>query len=140
MSDETLSSIFRTILQWHFTSGGYPAAVQSLTLALIAATLEIYSKSMEKLLPTPTKSHYVFNLRDLARVIQGMMMMSSSGLPSDETQVLSVYKRLWVHEVFRVFYDRLVDDNDRSWLLSQVGLVFLQRIHAYDQEGVWKVF
>ena len=50
--------------------------------------------------------------------MQGVMMLPASALPAQGAE--AVYKRLWVHEVFRVFYDRLVDDNDRLWLLQQV--------------------
>ena len=70
VTNETLVAIFQTILTWHLSSGGFPQGCQQLGPGIIAATLEMYSQSIAKLLPTPTKSHYTFNLRDFARVIQ----------------------------------------------------------------------
>jgi dynein heavy chain, axonemal len=60
-------------------------------------------------LPTPTKCHYTFNLRDLSKVVQGMLMINLENL---ENKDYLVY--LWVNETFRVFRDRLVDDKDRG--------------------------
>lgn len=40
---------------------------------MVTATVEIYQRIADDLLPTPEKSHYVFNLRDLSKCIQGIM-------------------------------------------------------------------
>lgn len=68
VSEDTLTSIFGSILNWHLQA--YPSPVKDLSKSLVAATLALYNTAFTKLLPTPAKSHYLFNLRDFARVIQ----------------------------------------------------------------------
>ena len=35
---------------------------------MTAATLDVYNRCASELLPTPDKPHYLFNLRDIAKV------------------------------------------------------------------------
>src|SRR5262249_48500310 len=53
------------------------------------------------------------NLRDLAKVFQGMLMCDIKKVNTREKLA-----RLWVHESQRVFSDRLTCDEDRQWLLG----------------------
>jgi dynein heavy chain len=64
----------------------------------------------EELLPTSAKSHYTFNLRDLSKQFQGMLMVSPASCSDKEALA-----RLWIHEACRVFADRLVCDEDRQY-------------------------
>ena len=41
---------------------------------LVEATLELYKNVQTSFLPTPLKCHYMFNLRDFAKVIQGKVV------------------------------------------------------------------
>ncbi len=75
---------------------------------MVQATMGVYLAAVSNFLPTPSKSHYVFNLRDFSRVVSGVLLTPSSHMSEGDKLI-----RLWVHEVYRVFYDRLVDDDDR---------------------------
>ncbi len=113
-SHDTTTKIFGTIVDWQFEN--YESAIKRAGKMMVQATLGVYDKTISSFLPTPTKSHYVFNLRDFARVIRGILLVSSDALGTS----LEKFIRLWVHEVYRVFYDRLIDDADRELFFSIV--------------------
>lgn len=118
-NEETMTKIFSTLLSTYLRSQEFSADFFGMGNLIVAATLEMYKKAMENLLPTPAKSHYVFNLRDFSRVILGICLIKK-----EQVENKKVFVRLWVHEVMRVFYDRLTDDLDREWLFKTVsGLV-----------------
>ena len=66
--------------------------------------------------PTPSKFHYVFTLRDLGRVVEGLCRGGSL------TKTPSQVSRLWRHEVFRVFVDKLTNDDDVNVVTGQVSM------------------
>lgn len=89
---------------------------------LVDGCVEVYSSVCSSLLPTPSQSHYSFNLQDMSRVLGGILSIAP---PSCGGDVPAALTRLWVHEVQRVFGDRLVCEEDRALLrqLQQEMLV-----------------
>lgn len=111
--DDAMITIFSKILNWHIKSKEFPDILLKTCDQLVKGTLTIYKEAMLNLLPTPAKSHYLFNLRDFSRVIQGVTLSTPSTIPDP-----NALKRLWLHEIYRVFSDRLIDDDDRTWLFE----------------------
>jgi len=72
--DDVMIKIFSTILQWYFIKGKFSTDVAKQENKIVTATLDVYKMSAKVLLPTPMKSHYLFNLRDYAKVIYGICL------------------------------------------------------------------
>ncbi|CAF0886975.1 unnamed protein product [Adineta steineri] len=113
--DKVLTTIFTKIMEWHISTKNFNDQFKLVIPMIVQATLNIYKAALAALLPTPAKSHYLFNLRDFSRVIQGLSLSDPESCPDP-----AAMKRNWIHEILRVFYDRLIDDEDRKWLYEQV--------------------
>ena len=67
MSDSSKTTIFGSILTSFLSS--FEGNVISMVENIVRASTDLFSTIVKELLPTPNKSHYTFNLRDLAKVI-----------------------------------------------------------------------
>lgn len=123
--DAALSTIFSTLLRWHFNEHKFSPKISSVCDKIISATKDVYGFVTSSLLPSPAKSHYTYNLRDFSRVIQGLLLSRP-----DQFDDLNAFLRLWVHEVHRVFCDRLIDDTDQLAFLKCVRETSKKRFNA----------
>ena len=78
---------------------------------LAIATITLFHMIQDNFLPIPAKSHYVFNMRDISKVFQGLYTANPTYYETKE-QII----KLWSHEILRVFSDRMIDYSDREIL------------------------
>ena len=114
LSTEEIKTIFNMIT-CTFLRVTFGDEVQSVGTSIVNATINVYYAALDSLRPTPEKPHYTFNLRDVSKVVQGVLMADKRRGREKEDFV-----RIWTHECCRVFSDRLINDKDRMWFLDQV--------------------
>jgi len=72
----SLQRIFCVVMDWFFMNDGKDMvkACSSLSEKMVVSTIQIYNtiKLSKELLPTPAKSHYIYNLRDISKVFLGI--------------------------------------------------------------------
>ncbi|KAI8438867.1 hypothetical protein MSG28_011209 [Choristoneura fumiferana] len=82
------------------------------------ASIALHNKVSQVFLPTAIKFHYVFNLRDLSNIFQGLLFSSNECLEAPSDLI-----RLWLHETQRVYGDKLTEDKDiDAFLKMQVDI------------------
>uniref|UniRef100_A0A3P9PK94 Dynein axonemal heavy chain 2 n=1 Tax=Poecilia reticulata TaxID=8081 RepID=A0A3P9PK94_POERE len=109
-SESQIKSIFSTMLNQKLQV--FREEVKPIGDSITQATLELYNSVTASFLPTPAKIHYLFNLRDISKVFQGMLRAHPE---FQDTQ--SDIIRLWIHECF-VFSDRLVNQTDANTFIT----------------------
>lgn len=121
-SNASMDKVFGALGLGHFCAErGFSSSVTELTKLLIGATRKLWQAVKTKMLPTPAKFHYVFNLRDVSRIWQGMLNVTSEVVHSP-----SILLALWQHECTRVIADRFTEQSDRDWFdktLKEIGII-----------------
>jgi dynein heavy chain len=123
---EAVDNIFGCIIRGRLSDhAGVPQAVQAFAAKLTDATIQLWQKTSNKMLPTPAKFHYMFNMRELSRVFAGIFEAPQKTI-KDEIYLV----KLWRHECERVFTDKLTNSPDKDWesntILNVLGDVFGQ--------------
>jgi len=111
--EDSIKQIFSVIGNYFFAS--FDPRVLELMNPMIASTIHVFKNALNDLLPTPSKSHYLFNLRDIWKVFLGLCSLTTK-VANDPI----IVSRCWCHEVQRIFGDRLTDQADLGWMKKQI--------------------
>lgn len=134
-SSSGIYEIYGQMIRGRFVNVSPP--MQLVAEALPSSTIKIWTWMRSKMLPSPTKFHYTFNLRDLSRVFQGVLRTQRASVKSCHTLL-----QLWRHECSRVFSDKLTNLEDKAAFSEQLNFCtqdLLTSLENTDKEEMLSV-
>uniref|UniRef100_A0A674DLM6 Dynein axonemal heavy chain 10 n=1 Tax=Salmo trutta TaxID=8032 RepID=A0A674DLM6_SALTR len=111
--EDSLHLIYSSILKGHTMP--FEECIQKMCDKLTICTLELYKNIIKDLPPTPSKFHYIFNLRDLSRVYNGLVLTNA-----ERFLTVTQFVRVWRNECLRVFHDRLINEIDKALVQGHI--------------------
>ncbi|XP_043198855.1 dynein axonemal heavy chain 8-like [Amphibalanus amphitrite] len=109
-SVNSMDQVFRVISSGYFCSSRFPENIVEFVPTIVPMTRILWQMTKVKMLPTPAKFHYVFNLRDLSRIYEGILKVEAETMRQPEDVLM-----VWKHECTRVIADRFTSDADKEW-------------------------
>lgn len=105
---DILQTIYAQMMTSHFQA--FDQKCVAIAPKLVTATVNIFTSIAlsPQFAPTAIKFHYQFNMRDVAKIVQNIMLAQPSAYKGKETDLV----RLWAHECHRVWLDRLLFAED----------------------------
>ena len=129
-SPENLESIFGSMMQGHLSSFN-PDVLKSAS-KIVKATMDIHRLIADQFVPTAVKFHYVFNLRDISNIFEGILRSESQYFTTVNPLI-----RLWMHECDRVFSDRLIAESDLAKYIEIKESVTKKWFDSENQERLF---
>jgi dynein heavy chain len=145
-SQKSIENIYGRILEVLFNPKKYTPEVINMRPYLIDATIAIWDAVKRRLLPTPTKFHYTFNIRELARVFQGICgvaekpeykVIESCSNVKEKMRPELFLIGLWRHECDRTFVDKLISNADKKTFSDMLDRVTKEKFReslGFDDE------
>ncbi|XP_030074215.1 dynein axonemal heavy chain 10 [Microcaecilia unicolor] len=122
-SEASLHLIYSSILKGHTVV--FPEDIQAVCDPLTSCTLQLYEMIVRDLPPTPSKFHYIFNLRDLSRIYNGLILTTRERFFTTGHMV-----RVWRNECLRVFHDRLINEVDKTLVQIHIQHLIEEKFKA----------
>ncbi|XP_058038720.1 dynein axonemal heavy chain 11-like [Ahaetulla prasina] len=124
-SADALTTIYGKILDFHFQLYNFNSSVLNYGPSLIQAAIWLHQTMVQSFLPTAIKFHYIFNLRDLSNIFQGIRFAKLECLKHPHDLV-----RLWLHESSRVYGDKLIEEKDCNLFYKKL----IDTAHKYFED------
>lgn len=106
-TDASVKLIVSSMLDGHLEALGFNSTVKDISPKIIESILSINKEITKTFLPTAIRFHYIFNMRDICSVLQGVLRASPSVVKKPNTLAT-----LFAMENVRVYADRMIDLSD----------------------------
>ncbi|XP_063712959.1 cytoplasmic dynein 1 heavy chain 1-like isoform X4 [Symsagittifera roscoffensis] len=100
---------------------------------LTNAMVEFFLKTQERF-TADMQPHYIYSPREMTRWVRGIY----EAIKPLEMLPVEGLVRIWAHEAYRLFRDRLIEDEERHWTDEHVEKVALSHFPGIDREEALK--
>lgn len=131
-SKDDLRTIYYSILHGHMQASFAPAVLATAE-QFTAASIALHEDISVKFLPSATKFVYNWNMRELSNIFQGLTVSAGEYFPTPMK-----FARLWVHECYRVFSDRLINPEELNKFSERILEVSKKHLPALSSDELFE--
>ncbi|CDJ49023.1 hypothetical protein EBH_0056020 [Eimeria brunetti] len=98
-----INRIYQTLVVHKFSD--FKEDVRSIAETIAVSTVALHQTVRQTFRPKPGKPHYLFSMRDISKVVQGLYLADHRCIEDRD-----ILLKLWYHECQRVYQDRLASN------------------------------